>query len=222
MRNITFGNNEYYHVYNRGVDKRNIFIDDADRKRFYRYLVAYNDNGEGLPLVRLMCYAFMPNHFHFLLEQLIEGGISSYLHKIGLSYASYFNKKYDRSGHLFAGRFNAKHVNTDAYLLHLSRYIHLNPLDLQQPGWKETGLLDTSSADIFLRNYRWSSYRHYLKLRWEPAVDEGIMASLFTGPVDYQIFISEWLDQDFATSRPGLDRDLADGSPDERTHLLLP
>ena len=191
-RRVIFSNNQHYHVYNRGVDRRNIFIDDGDRRRFLKYFALHNMDADG-PFVRIICYALMPNHFHFLLEQLRERGISLLMHRAGLSYAMYFNKRHDRSGRLYSSTFHAKLIENDAYLLHLSRYIHLNPLDLQQPGWQDTELLDVRSADRFLKEYRWSSYRSYLGLSNDPIVDAGILGNMFDGPIDYEQFLQERL-----------------------------
>lgn len=187
-RRVSFANNQHYHVYNRGVDRRNIFIDDVDRKKFLQYFSTMNADQDG-PFVRILCYSLMPNHFHFLFEQLRENGISLLMHRAGLSYAMYFNKRHGRGGRLYSSTFHAKFVETTEYLLHLSRYIHLNPLDLQQPGWQETALLDTKSADRFLREYPWSSYRCYLGITSCSIIDMGMLAEIFDGPIDYHQFL---------------------------------
>lgn len=148
MRNIRFTNNEYYHVFNRGIEKRHIFSDQNDMKRFLQSMTEFNarepigsifensfrknkENQLGilapkLRLVNFLCYCLNPNHFHFLLEQATDKGVEKFLQKLGGGYTNYFNKKYERSGSLFQGTFKAIHVNSNEYLLHLSAYINLN------------------------------------------------------------------------------------------------
>ena len=100
--------------------------------------------------ISVLCYVLMPNHFHFLLRQNSEEPVSEFMHKMLISYCMYFNKRYDVVGRLFQGPFRAKMIKTDDYLLQLSRYIHLNPIEI---GVKSLG------------NYQWSSYPDYLKQR---------------------------------------------------------
>ncbi len=141
----------YYHVYNRGVEKRTIFEDEMDYKVFLGYVKEYlspKDDSKkilqitfkdtvfkGVPRlpknysdrIELLVYCLMPNHFHFLLKQSQKGWMKQFVHSLLLRYSTYFNKKYGRVGPLFQGRYKAVLVDNDAYLLHLSRYIHLNP-----------------------------------------------------------------------------------------------
>jgi putative transposase len=130
---------QYYHVYNRGVEKREIFLDDQDYTVFIglikKYLTGENPNkstnrhkfkhlGDD---VKLLSYCLMPNHFHLLLYQESEKGISQFMRKLATGYVMYFNNRYNRVGGLFQGRFKASLINSDPYLYHISRYIHLNP-----------------------------------------------------------------------------------------------
>ncbi len=144
----------YYHVYNRGVGKRRIFKDKQDYLVFTNYLKEYlsppfdpstitvdvhfkDTVFKGVPRqpknyykkVELLVYCLMPNHFHLLLKQLSDNSMKEFLHSLCLRYSMYFNKKYRRVGPLFQGRFRGIQVLDDSYLLHLSRYIHLNPSD---------------------------------------------------------------------------------------------
>ncbi len=141
-RNITFSVEEFYHIYNRGVDKRDIFLDDEDRDRFIRLLFVCNsfkpliykdvrgfsfyefDKGE--EMVAIGAYCLMPNHFHILIREIKEGGTVKFMSKLLTSYSSYFNRKYDRTGTLFEGAFKASHLNRDEYLKYIFSYIHLN------------------------------------------------------------------------------------------------
>ena len=143
-----------YHVYNRGVEKRDIFIDEQDYAVFLHLLKYYLspldlDNMHPLlqfqdfsvkkiyPLanlekeVDLITYCLMPNHFHLIIKQHSIDGVSKLLLKVATTYAMYFNKRYKRVGYLFQGPYRAVLVESESYLLHLSRYIHLNPVDLK-------------------------------------------------------------------------------------------
>lgn len=192
-RRLAFANNGYYHVYNRGTEQRNIFIDDADRLYFLECLLRNQEGKNGEQRVHIMSYVLMTNHFHLLFEQQTDRGISNFMHDVSLGYAMYFNTKYERTGRLYSGTYKAKVINSDAYLLHISRYIHLNPLDIFQPGWKKNGVTNKASADLFLKNYRWSSYRHFLGLIHDPIVEPGILADMFDDSIDYQQFLNDWI-----------------------------
>lgn len=141
MRQIRFSEKEFYHVYNRGVDRRNIFTTKEDLDRFFKSIEIFNTikgvgslrdaprhsvSGKKGALVNIIAYGVNPNHFHFIIEQVSEKGIEKFMHKLGMGYAKYFNTKYKRSGALFQGKFKAKLIDTDEYLLHLSAYINLN------------------------------------------------------------------------------------------------
>jgi putative transposase len=105
----------------------------------------------------------MPNHYHLIIKQAIDGGITQFMQKLGTGYAMYFNKRWDRKGILFEGKFKAKIIESDEYLMHLSRYIHLNPLNIMEPHWKQKKIKDIIKAGKFLEEYRWSSYPIYTK-----------------------------------------------------------
>ena len=139
MRKVSFAANEYYHVYNRGVDKRSIFEDQKDLDRFLQSVKEFNSvepigsifehsfdkNKKVKKLVEIVCYCINPNHYHFVLKQLVENGISEFMKRLG-GYTWYFNNRYRRSGALFQGRFKSSHINTNEYLLHVSAYVNLN------------------------------------------------------------------------------------------------
>ena len=148
MRNMSFVENEFYHVFNRGVEKRDIFLDIHDLHRFCESMDAFNqvknigslrDNSKlkknrrrasgdlaQEKLVNFIAYCANQNHFHFILEQVTKKGVEKFMHKLGTGYSKYFNAKYKRSGSLFQGKFKAKHVDSNDYLLHLSAYVNLN------------------------------------------------------------------------------------------------
>lgn len=169
--------NGYYHAYNRGVEKREIFLDDQDYRVFLSFIRSYLSPpqkklshplaGEtGLNPVRirplrsfyeevsLLAYCLMPNHFHLLLYQTPAKGMTEFIQALCTSYSMYFNKKYRRVGHLFQGVFKAALVDSDPYLLHLTRYIHLNP--------REGTGLNPVKDPVKASEYPYSSYPHYL------------------------------------------------------------
>ena len=134
---------EYYHVYNRGVDKRIIFTDERDYQRFLSSLIAFNNiepigsiyeqsfvknKNKIKPLIRIICYCLNPNHFHLIISPLADGGVESFIQKIGTGYTMYFNGRQKRSGRLFQGPYKVKHISDNGYLLHLSAYVNLNNL----------------------------------------------------------------------------------------------
>lgn len=147
MRKDPFVSNQYYHIYNRGVDKRDIFMNKADLKRFALSVKEFNvvkpigsikdlmfrkqedsDVGRPNPLVSVVCYCFNPNHFHFILKQEVDGGVSEFLKRLLGGYTKYFNLIHQRNGALFQGRFKSNLINDDAYFLKIRPYVHLNHL----------------------------------------------------------------------------------------------
>lgn len=183
QRTVQFVEQEFYHLYNRGTDKRNIFLDHSDYERFTHLLFLCNSENRinfrdikneyedifefdrGKPLVAIGAYCLMPNHFHILATQVSENGMTMFMNKLGTSYSMYFNKKYERTGALFEGRFKAQHADHDAYLKYLFSYIHLNPIKLFQPDWKEKGITNVNNAFTFLSSYEHSSWIDYHRER---------------------------------------------------------
>ena len=221
MRREILTNNQFYHVYNRGVDKRRIFLDDKDRFRFIHDLFEFNDSNmvpnvfyhlnrtsevaiERKPrniLVEIIAFCLMPNHYHLLLKQRQEKGISLFLQKLGAGYSRYFNERHQRSGVLFQGTFRAIHIASDEYLSHLTRYIHLNPLDLKFPDWKNRGIENRTAVSLFLNQYRWSSYPDYIGKKNFPSVTsrEFVIGYFNESQKEYEEFVLEWTKKDFST-----------------------
>jgi len=112
-------------------------------------------------IIELLTFCFMSNHIHLIVKQLQENGVSNFMKKVGIGYANYFNKKYNRKGHLF-DQFRAIHIKTDEQLRNAFVYTHANPISLIEPGWKENGIKDSQKVIKFLENYRWSSYQDYI------------------------------------------------------------
>ena len=221
MRREILANDQFYHVYNRGVDKRRIFLDDKDRFRFIHDLFIFNDSNmvpnvfyhlnrtlrvatERRPrntLVEIIAFCLMPNHYHLLLKQRQKGGISLFLQKLGAGYSRYFNERHQRNGVLFQGTFRAIHITSDKYLSHLTRYIHLNPLDLKFPDWKNRGIENRTVVSLFLNQYRWSSYLDYIGKKNFPSVTsrEFAMGYFNESQKEYEEFVLEWTKKDFST-----------------------
>ncbi len=212
-RLIDFGPGEYYHLYNRGTEKRNIFLEKNDYDRFLALLYLANQIGptelklqgrtleeiseprKGGRLVDIVVYCLMPNHFHLLVRECQDGGISKFMQKLTTGYTMYFNKKNERSGALFQGKFKATHAADDRYLRYLVSYIHLNPVKIIEPKWKETGITDKVRAERYLESYASSSYLDYLgKQRPEGIIlTREALPEYFSSSTDFKTFVTEWL-----------------------------
>ena len=214
-RKILFTEGEFYHVYNRGNDKRAVFKNEKDYKRFI--LLLYLCNGgtpvhisnllnQGLPLIELfnkdrgeqfveiVAYCLMPNHFHILIKEKTEGGISTFMGKLATAYVMYFNTKYERKGTLFEGPFGARHIDTDEYLNWVFSYIHLNPVKLINRDWKENGISNPKLAEEFMQNYKYSSYYDYfIKDRPESSIlNKDIFSENLSQLNDFEELIKEF------------------------------
>ena len=175
QRKTILATNELYHVYNRGVEKRPIFLTKRDYIRFiettnyYRFancpmrfsyfkLLSYEEKDkligelerESNKLVEIFSFCLMPNHIHFLLKQLVDKGISKFMAKITNAFSHYFNIRHERVGHLFQGNFGAVRIENDKQFIHVSRYIHLNPV--------ASFLIEAEN----LPSYEYSSYPEYI------------------------------------------------------------
>jgi putative transposase len=174
----------YYHVYNRGVERRTIFEDNQDYgvflNRLKEALTPLKEEEEQLSRrqnyarqIRLVAYCLMPNHFHLLIQQTDQKAMESFMRTLATSYSMYFNKKYERVGRLFQGSYKAVQVDSDEYLMHLSRYIHLNPRAINQN----------------YQSYDYSSYRFYFQPQsW---LKPGIVLGLFGGLKEYEEFVAD-------------------------------
>lgn len=166
-----------------------IFSNDSDYRRFLRIIQYYQIAGvkpkfslfnpkihtvnREKKIVEIICYCFMPNHFHLLLQQVQDSGITEFMGKVSNSYTRYYNTKYDRVGPLLQGEFKAVHVEDDEQVLHLSRYIHLNPL--------------VGNVVKDLDSYPWSSYQDYL-MNTRICSKEKVL-SHFTSAQEYKQFV---------------------------------
>lgn len=128
-------------------------------KRLHSVLQAQIDRGD--PLVEIAAYVLMPNHFHLVMKETVDGGIALFMQKVLTGYTMYFNKKYERTGALFAGTFKSTHISEDRYFQHLLSYIHMNPIELFEPGWKK-GRGNMAVIKKRLRTYPYSSIFEFL------------------------------------------------------------
>lgn len=194
-RKIPFVNEEFYHVFNRGVAKMQIFNNFYDYNRFLKTILYYSIDSnkpkfsifasttslldKTKKTVDIICYCLMPNHFHFLLRQIKDGGITEFISKISNSYTKYFNTKNKRVGPLLQGEFKAVHVETNEQLIHLNRYLHLNPL---------VGYIAKD-----LEDYPWSSFKEYINQTKEKICTKEIVMEQFKDIEEYKQFV---LDQE--------------------------
>lgn len=200
MRKTKFQNGYYYHIFNRGVDKRQVFMDEKDYSRFLRGMREFNreetidslyrldqlkrkakkETGEEAKLLRLpsnrsslasiIAYCLNPNHFHLLIQQTKDKGIERFMHKLSTGYTRYFNEKNNRSGALFQGTYKSVEIKTDAQLLYVSAYVNGNP-----------EIHKIAKAD----KWPWSSYQDYLNRRQGNFAIKKIILKEFKGIKDY-------------------------------------
>lgn len=212
MRKVVLATDQIYHIYNRGVEKRDIYLNFAYYSRFisnlehclkydypYSLLKRRLENAQSpnekqevlLQLeakriespVEIISLCLMPNHYHLTLKQLVENGVSNFMHRIGTAYTNYFNIRRDRSGRLFESSFKAVMVESDEQLLHLTRYQHINPRTLGLKTAKE------------LIDYPWSSLSMYLGEKHFSFVNPKIVMSAFKSPKSYLDFVLAEIDE---------------------------
>ncbi|MFH0943350.1 MAG: transposase [Candidatus Beckwithbacteria bacterium] len=199
---------EIYHIINRGVTAQTIFSCQRHYQRALEIMLYYQNQNPHLRysyfsaltfsakteklnqlrknnelLVEIFAYCFMPNHFHFLLKQLVDNGISNFLSKFSNSYTRYFNTKHNRIGPLFQGKFKSVRIESEQQLLHVSRYIHLNPYS--------SGVIK-SKHDLY--QYQYSSLPEYLSLTKKSFCQKDIILNYFKKSGTYQNFIFDQAD----------------------------
>lgn len=150
---------EDYHNYSRGVEKKEIFKDNQDYLFFIQLINRFKTIS-----IDISCFVLMPNHFHFLIKNMLENGISKFMQNVLSNYTKYFNKKYKRTGALFESRFKSKHVNTDEYLNHIKNYIWCNPIKLIRKDYKSIdlflGKIKLNKKEItFLNKYQYKYFK---------------------------------------------------------------
>lgn len=177
-RDVPFSVGEWYHCYNRGIEKRIAFVDARDYQRFLELLYLANDESplrhdqigdrtfeevlavpRGERLVAIGAFCLLPGHFHVVLKEVSKGGITAFMRKLGTAYSLYFNSRYGREGNLFLKPFRSRHVAPDQPLQHLVSYVHSNPAALFEPEWKKSHVVDPQFLGERIREYPYSSLR---------------------------------------------------------------
>ncbi|MDO8600913.1 MAG: transposase [bacterium] len=205
MKRLKFREGNIYHIYNRGVEKRTVFLGEKDYRRFIYGLHEFNNEQPATniyrlslsdpslfevrlqtkrkSLVEILTFCLMPNHYHLMIRALSEHGITEFMRKLGTGYTNYFNLKYQRVGPLFQGKFKAALLEKEPHFIYLPYYIHFNPLELAPaPKNKSTGDLDK-----FLRSYRWSSHLDYLGISNFPIITQrDFLLDYIGGPDQYE------------------------------------
>ena len=201
-------NGEIYHIFNRSIARQPIFLSDTYYQRASEVLSYYNNlnppvrysffyrlpysvkneiieglNKENQKLVQILAYCLMPNHVHFLIKEITDKGITTFMRKLQNSYAKYFNTRNNRSGSLFQSMFKAVRVLTDEQLIHVARYIHLNPV---------TGYILKNIEE--LSTYPWSSYRIYVGNQTSEVVNTDLVLSLFSSKEKFIEFTKDQVD----------------------------
>jgi len=220
MVRLKIENGDVCHVYNRGVEKRVVFLDEDDYLRYIHDLFEFNDEEPTpttfsylerkprslevplpkierqpkKPLVDVLAFCLMPNHVHLMLHQRVASGITEFMRKIGTGYTNFFNKKYQRVGPLFQGTYKFIRLSRHEHLLHLPYYIHANALDVAFPEWRTNGIIDHTKAAEFLESYRWSSHQDYIGKKNFPSVTQrDFLLDLFGGASVYKDDMIRWL-----------------------------
>lgn len=208
IRKTPFAIDEWYHCYNRGIDKRITYEDKNDYHRFLEQLYLANNDIPlrrddfgmcGLEeilriprdgaLVAIGAFCLMPNHFHLILKEIIDGGITLFMQKLGTAYTMYFNARYERTGNLFIKPFRSRHINTDRYFQYLINYLHCNPAELYEPKWKTGDVKNLSVLIEKLAAYPYSSLGAYenRKLPIRAILDESVFDIVHRTPAKQMI-----------------------------------
>jgi len=221
IRNVPLVEGEFFHVYNRGNSKQEIFLDDEDYQRFIKLLYLCNseyninfredivkkhidafDFERGKLIVYIGAWVLMPNHFHIYISSPKQGlglndmsNITKFMLKLCTSYSKYFNKKYNRTGKLFENKFKSVHINNEVQAKYLFSYMHLNPVKLIQKDWKEIGIKDKQKVISFLDTYKWSSFLDYsgISRKENKILDRQNFLNYFGTIKDFKKEIFNWL-----------------------------
>lgn len=201
MRTTPFFEGGFYHIYIHATPNLLLFKNNNDYTRFLNTLFFGNTKESlqrldrktdlssvwdmrdgkidiGVPLVGIVCFCLMPNHFHLILEEKVEGNISTFMHKVLTSFSKYTNLKYERRGHVFESKFHSKYLDDNNYLLRASSYVHLNPKDITQ--WHKKEHL-----------FKWSSFQDYVgENRWNNLLNrEPLLSQFENNPIEYRDFV---------------------------------
>ncbi len=196
---------DFFHIYNRGVDKRKTFLHASDYLRFMQNLFIYNSTDPyphnawtiadrlvrkpSQTLVTIHAFCLMQNHYHLILSPTVEDGIPRFMQKVNMGYSKYFNDRYERSGALWQGKYQAVAITDDAQFLYIPYYVHLNALDRSLPKWRKGQIKDSSKALATLNTYRWSSHHAFIEKNQVNGVVKLLTADSF--------FIQEWSPKEY-------------------------
>lgn len=199
-------------------------MDREDEKRFIRLLYLCNgvrpivyrevkrlalvEVEKGNQITAIGAYCLMPNHFHLLMKETQEGGITKFMSKLLTAYSSYFNKKYERTGALFGSEFKSEYLGTDEYLKYIFSYIHLNPLKILDPNWRKMAI-NKGKLEEFLSNYSSSSYLDYLGTGREEALilNRIVFPEYFSSIPEFKNNLRDWLSTELPRGGLGKDGD---------------
>ena len=192
---------EMYHILNRGTDKRNIVLNDTDRYRFMRDLHIFNDKKPAplnphritsdnkrvfgknrKPLLHIHAFCLIDNHYHLLFSDVVEGGFSTFMHKLNMGYSKYFNEKYKRVGTLWQGKYKKILIEKDSHYTYIPFYIHLNALDYKMKEWRNGDVESVVKALEILEAYRWSSHLDYVGIKNYPSIITTNLVAKMLGP----------------------------------------
>jgi len=230
MRKEKFIPNEYYHIYNRTIMNVPVFKDGQNAKRIkqsmlfanstisskifqflrdnekqseIKFIEAMNMLTKGEKLVDILCYAIMPDHYHMLIKERVDGGIINFVRKCDISITKYINMRKKRRGPIFESLFRSKHIDSNEYLTHLSTYIHLNPLDIiSGKEWRNHKLENWSKIRKKIIDYPWSSLKFFLEEKFDPIVSgEKVILEQFKNKKDYESFLCEWSEDSFINTK---------------------
>lgn len=214
VRKVQFANGEFYHIYNRGTDKRPIFSDTTDLIRFIQSMQEFNslnpigsiyehcrvrnqfgskasksekkNKNKNEILVNIVAYCLNPNHYHFILQQVLDKGIEKFMQRLGTGYTKYFNNKEDRSGSLFEGKFQSVHIDSNEYLLHVSVYVNLNDC-VHDFGSKASKYPEMTTIKSI------SSWNEYMGKTDNRLCEKGNILDQFKNKKEYQTFAENTL-----------------------------
>jgi len=222
-RKQQFTNNDIHHITLRAIDNNLMFKNEDDYYRGIFSIYEFNNSNpteirtrrrirnqlkkscggpssatlitdERNRLVDVLCFCLMPNHIHLLLKQIKDNGITKFMSKTGTGLGGYFNKKYNRQGHVFQNRFNAVPIKTDEQLKVAVAYIHTNPLSLKYPEWKKIRIKDPAEAHTFLEKYKWFSYPDFIGIKNFPSVTQrDFIVEIMGGPNKCKDFVKYWI-----------------------------
>jgi putative transposase len=219
MRKEPFSIGSFVHVYNRGNRKQPVVYNTQDRWHFLQILYYFNSNysppnifrelrkllksdfykqfvwpqnwPERKPIVKIICFSLLNDHFHLLLKEIREGGITMFMRKLGTGMTNYSNIKYHESGRIFQGAYKARLVDRDVYLRYLSVYIQVKNIFELYPGGLEKAVTEFDKAFDFAIDYPYCSLADFAGDRKSPIIDKDLLGELFPNKKDYKKFAED-------------------------------